>query len=298
MEKMKGVTVPIITPFTSDDKVDIEGIVALVDYLVSNGIDSIYPNGTTGEMLKMSVDERKIVAETCIKASNGRIPVFVQVGAANLSDTLKLAEHAVAIGAAGIGVVTPQFFGVNHREMVNFYVTVANSVPVDFPVYLYNIPQCAGNDISISDVHEILSATKNVVGIKYSYPDLLRFNQYLSCGDGDFDVIVGPDKLFLPGLAIGCTGVVSGCAQCHPYPFTEVYRRFLAGDIKGAQQAQRQAIELADVVKAGANMGYFKAALEYHGVGHFYMRAPALDLTDDEKSSLFNALDEYHKKWG
>ena len=297
MIRMKGVTIPVVTPFTADEAVDTEVLANLVDYLIENGIDSVYPNGTTGEMLKLTVDERKLVAKTCIDASNGRIPVFVQVGAPTLRDTLELAEHAIDIGAAGIGVVTPQFFGVNHREMVNFYVSVAKAVPSDFPVYLYNIPQCAGNDLTPAAVNEILAAAGNVVGIKYSYPDFIRFNQYLACGNGDFDVIVGPDKLFLPGLAIGCVGVVSGCSQCHPYPFVEVYRRFMAGDMKGAQEAQRQAVELADIVKAGANMGYFKAALEYHGVGVSHMRAPALDITAEEKKELFAALDEYHRKW-
>ena len=147
-------------------------------------------------------------------------------------------------------------------------------------------------------IDEILSRTENVVGIKYSFADFNRFNQYVSCKDYTFDVIVGPDKLFLPGLAIGCVGVVSGCAQCDPYPFVEVYKRFVNGDIEGARLAQRQAIELADIVKAGANMGYFKVALEYNGVGTSHMRAPALDITKEEKSQLLKALDAYHAKWG
>ncbi len=298
MVKMKGVVVPTITPFTADDQIDVDAIYRLVNYLVDNGVDSIYPNGTTGEMLKLSCEERKLVAKASVDAAADRIPVFVQVGASTTKETLDLAEHALSIGAAGIGVVTPQFFGVNHREMVNYYTTVANALPEDFAVYLYNIPQCAGNDITPEVIEDVLAATKNVVGIKYSWTDFIRFNKYLQCGNGTFDAIVGPDRLFLPGLAIGCAGVVSGCSQCYPAPFVDVYKHFMNGDIKAAQKAQVQATELCEIVKAGANMGYFKAALEYNGLGVMHMRAPALDITAEEKKNLFKALDDYHAKYG
>ncbi len=298
MVRMNGVVCPIITPFSEDDCIDVAVLERLIDFLIKEGISSVYPNGTTGEMLKLSTEERMLVAEICVKVSSGRIPVFVQVGAPTLKETIRLAEHALKIGADGVGVVTPQFFGVNKKEMVNFYVNISKILPADYPVYLYNIPQCAGNDLTTDEIEEILSQTSNVVGIKYSYPDLLRFYQYLSCGKGNFDVIVGPDKLFLPGLSIGCAGVVSGCSQCDPFPFVQIYKRFVEGDMSGALKAQRQAIELADIVKAGANMGYFKAALEYNHVGFSHMRAPAVDLSKEEKLALFEQLDAYHAKWG
>lgn len=291
MEKMKGVVVPVVTPFTKDDKVDTEVLSNLVDYLVKNDVDSVYPNGTTGEMLKMNAEERKLVAETCIKASNGRIPVFVQTGAPTTSETIELSKHALEIGAKGIGVVTPQFFGVNRREMVNYYVTVSKALPDDFPVYLYNIPQCSGNDINADVVDEILSQTKNVVGMKYSGADFIKFNQYLMCGDRTLEVMVGPDRLFLEGLVIGCSGVISGCAQCFPEPFVNVWKKWQKGDVEGAREEQVWATRLAETVKAGANMGYLKAAMEHNGLGVSHMRAPAMDITREEKEALFNALD-------
>ena len=298
MTKMKGVIVPTITPFTKDDKIDTGMIEKLVDYLVKNGVDSVYPEGTTGEMLKQSVEERKLVAETTLAAAKGRIPVFVHTGAATLKDTVELSTHACKIGAAGIGVVTPQFYGVNHREMVNYYVTVSKALPDDFPVYLYNIPQCSGNNITVEEVNDILAQTKNVVGIKYSWADFNMFNQYIACGEkGKFDFLAGPDKHFLATLAIGGKGVISGCAQCYPAPFVNVYKYFLAGDLERARREHEFSNEFATIVRAGANMAYFKAALEYNGLGKCYMRLPALDLTKEEKSAFFAQLDAFHKKY-
>jgi len=297
MVKMEGIIVPIVTPFTVDNKIDYKTTEALVEYLIKKNVHSLYPCGTTGEMLKMSIQERKEFVEAVIKFAAGRIPVFVQVGAATTEDTVALAKHAYENRAAGIGVVTPQFFGVSFRELEEFYVTVANSVPKDFPVYLYNIPQCSGNDITPELAESVVAKCENIVGIKYSFPDFSRFKEYLKINNGNFDVVCGPDQLFLPALAMGCKGAVSGCAQCDPEPFCNVYTKFCNGDIEGARKAQSQANELAQIVKAGANMGYFKAAMKYNGLPESHMRAPALDLTEEETQKLFTELETYHSKY-
>ncbi len=297
MVKMKGVVVPVVTPFDRNDNVDTDVLSNLVDYLIGKGVDSVYPNGTTGEMLKLSTDERKLVAETCIKASRGRIPVFVQTGAPTTKETIELSLDALGKGASGIGVVTPQFFGVSRREMVNYYVSVSKALPDDFPVYLYNIPQCSANDIDADTVEEILTKTKNVVGMKYSGSDFIRFNRYLLCGEGKLEVMVGPDKLFIEGLAIGCSGVISGCSQCYPDPFINVWKEWKKGNTEAARKEQVWATRLAEIVKAGADMGYFKAALEHNGIGVSHMRAPQMDITVDEKKKLFAALDDFIDKY-
>jgi len=296
MTRMFGIIVPIVTPFDEFDHIDYQATRMLVDSLINKGINCLYPCGTTGEMLKMSLQERKDFAKAVVEYAQGRVPVFIQVGASTTKETLELARHAMEIGSAGIGVVTPQFLGVNDREMEEYYVEVANSIPKDFPVYLYNIPQCAGNDIKPTVVNSIVRRASNVVGIKYSYPDFIRFKDYLLCNDGNFDVVVGPDRLFLPAMAMGCVGTVTGCAQCCPEPFVAEYKAIKAGDWEKARQLQIQANEMCEIVHAGANMAYFKAALEYNGLPRTYMRKPALDLTEEERNEFITQFASYKKK--
>lgn len=290
MKKMYGVTTAMLTPFDANDKVDVGTLKLYTEYLIEQGVHCLYPCGTTGEMLKMSLDERKLVAKTVLEQVNNRVPVFIHVGAMTTSDTIELALHAQRMKAAGVGIVTPQFFGVNDREMEEFFVTVANNLDEDFAVYLYNIPQCASNDITPEVIERILKRTKNVVGVKYSFPDLIRVKNYLACNDGNFDVVFGPDRLFLPALAMGCVGTVSGCSNSGPQPFIEVYQKFMQGDIKGAREAQIRATELCEITNNGANMAIFKAALEYNGLPAANMRRPALNLTENEKNELYKAL--------
>ena len=296
MKKMFGVITAMVTPFTKDDQVDVAALQAYTGYLIKNGVHCLYPCGTTGEMLKMSVAERKLVAETVVKQAAGRVQVYIHAGAMTTKDTIELAQHAHSAGASGIGVVTPQFFTVSDREMEEFFVTVANSVPADFPVYLYNIPQCAANDVRPGIIEKILKRTKNVIGVKYSYPDFLRVKDYLLCNNGNFSVVVGTDRLFLAGLSMGCDGTVSGCSNAGPGKFVETYEKFRAGDLAGARKAQELATELCEITKSGANMAIFKYALEMKGLPPAHMRAPALDLTGEEKVELSAKLKAYEEK--
>ena len=147
MKKLFGVTTAMTTLFTADGAPNVQAMRELTDFLIEKGVNCLYPLGTTGEMLRMTVEERKLVAKTVVEQAAGRCTVFIHVGAMRQEDAIELAKHAYEIGADGIGVVSPQFFGANDREIEEFYVAVAGSVPQDYPVYLYNIPQCAANDI-------------------------------------------------------------------------------------------------------------------------------------------------------
>lgn len=289
MNKLFGVTVAMVTPFTDEDKVDVPALESLTNMLVEQGANCLYPCGTTGEMLRLSEFERKLVAETVIRTVAGRIPVFIHVGAMTLNETIILAQHAHEVGANGIGVVTPQFFGATDRELENYFVTVANSVPSDFPMYLYNIPQCAANNISPELVKAVAEQCENVIGIKYSFADLNTTLSYLDVKE-DFSVLHGYDKLFHGFLQSGCDGAVSGCACVFPEPFVNMYNFFEAGDIEKARYWQQACVDFSNALKSGANMAVFKSALTMRGLKGGYMRLPQLDLLEDENITLKASL--------
>lgn len=285
MKKLHGVTTAMITPFDENGQLDLPKIETLTEFLISKGVHCLYPLGTTGEMLKMSVGERKAVAETVVRTAAGRVTVYIHVGAIAQEDTLELARHADEIGADGIGVVTPVFFGANDREIEEYFVRVANEVP-NLPVYLYNIPQLSSNDLQTVVIERVLKRTENVVGIKYSYADFIRTNEYLGVNDGEFSVVHGADRLFLSALAMGCAGTVSGVSCVYPEPFVAVYEAFQQNDLEKARRLQRIANQYCEVLKSGSNMSYFKEGLKYRGIDAGFMRKPHLAITDSEVETL------------
>ena len=293
MKKLYGVITAMTTPFTADGKVDTAALEEQTEYLIEKGIQCLYPCGTTGEMYLMSAEERELVAETVVKKAAGRVTVFIHVGAMTVDETIRLAQHAHKIGADGVGVVTPSYFTVNDRAMVEYYKTVCAALPDDFPVYVYVIPQLAHNDISAATMEQIAAACKNVVGVKYSFADMRRINEYLQVRNGNFSVVPGADDLFMPALVCGCDGVVSGCSGPFPEAFVAVYKAFQSGDLEGARKAQVAATELVKLMQFGGDMSIFKNILTFRGVTGGHMRKPLLDLTDEQVAQLKQQVAPY-----
>ncbi len=290
MKYLHGVTTAMITPFEKSGALNTEKLAQLAEFLIGKGVDCLYPLGTTGEMLKMTEAERKTAAETVIRTAAGRCTVYIHTGAADPAEVLRLSRHAAESGADGIGVVTPAFFGMNSREMTAFYRSVSQSVPADFPAYLYNIPQCAGNDLDAAVAAQIARECPNVVGIKYSWADMIRTYEYLGIRGGSFQVMQGTDRLFLPALAMGCAGTVSGISCSYPEPFVKIYQAFQAGDLDAAREWQKKANRIAEILHCGANLAMFKCALAHRGLFDSSVRGPQLDLTAGERENLEETL--------
>ena len=289
---MTGVIVPMTTPFTDDGAVDYGTLEKTTHYLIDHGIRCLYPCGTTGEMHLLTTQERKQIAETVINEAGGQAFVFVQCGGITFDETLELAQHAESIGANGIGIVSPSFFGLSDREMVDYYDRILKETNDELPVYLYNIPQCSGNDISVNACREIADSHLNVVGIKYSYNDANRVCDYLSIRDYDFSVLVGLERQFLGYLALGCDGVVSGCASIAPELFLELYSAFKSGDIASAQKYQRKIDKLFLLLTHDKSIARVKAAEQILGLGNGKLRSPLSSVTRETYLEIEDALSD------
>ena len=298
MKKLYGITIAMVTPFKEDGNVDYEKVKMLTQALLAKGVNCFYPCGTTGEMVHLSAEERKKIAETVVKAADGKAVVYIHCGATTQEETVELIQHAHEIGADGVGAVTPIFLGVTAEEMESYYLTLAKSVPEDFPLYLYNIPQCAANDLSAAVAERLAEKAPNIVGIKYSFADINRTIDYLRVKNGTFSVLHGCDRALTAMLMLGCDGTVSGTAGVFPEPFVEVYQAFKKKDYVAAQEAQKAAREIVDILKAGSNMTYFKKALAMRGLDVGGMRAPQMDISDEETASLKEKLEKYCEKYG
>nr|WP_296456265.1 dihydrodipicolinate synthase family protein [uncultured Acetatifactor sp.] len=295
MKRLYGVITAMVTPFDENGQVMLEQIRNMVEFLVKRGVNCLYPCGTTGEMFLMHEEDRKKVAQTVVEQNRGRLTTYIHVGAMDPDETIRLAQHACDIGADGVGIVTPAFFGTNPDAMVEYYVKVLHAIPQDFPAYLYNIPQLAANDLTSDTIGRILELCPNVAGIKYSYADMARTYEYLGIAR-DFEVVQGADSLFLPTLAMGCAGTVSGCSSVYPEPFVKVYEAFRAGDIETARSWQNLANKFVRALGAGSNMAIFKSGLQYRGLMAGHMHRPQIDLKEDQAQELWKTLRALEEK--
>ena len=271
MKKFYGVVTPLSTPMCADENVDYDSLESLCHFLIEKGINGLYPNGTTGEVIYLTA----------------------MVGAATTAETIELAQHAEKAGADGIGVVTPYYHKLSDDQLFAHYKKVSESVASDFPIYLYAIPQLAANDISVSLAERIANECPNVIGIKYSYPDMPRMLKFLNVRGGDFSVVTGPDDLFYCLLASGGDGTISGNSNVIPECYAAVYSAFLRGDYIAAAKLQDRVIRLNAVLSGPNSLACYKAGLVRRGViAHRTLRSPLTELAPAEEEALLARLEE------
>lgn len=291
MKRMYGVNTPISCPMTENGEVDYDSLKNLCNFLIEKGVDGLYPNGSTGEMSYLTLDERKRVLECVLEANNGRKQVFSMVGAQTTKDTIELARHAEAAGADGIGVVTPSYFKLDQKELLSYYQDVSASVSDDFSIYLYGIPQLAGNDITPELAERIAETCPNVAGIKYSYPDMPRLLKFLEVRNGDFSVLAGPDDLFFALLASGGDGTISGNSNVIPEHFVAIYQAFKAEDYEKARLLQAKTNRLIAYISGPNNMSRYKIGLRERGVIKCSaVRRPLRSLTQEEECAFLEQI--------
>lgn len=288
MKKLYGVTVAMVTPFGKDGGVDYGALSELTEKLIQKGVNCLYPCGTTGEMIHLSEAERERIAETVITTAAGRVNVFIHCGAIRQEETEALLHHAYRAGADGAGIVSPMFLGVTKDEMEAYYTELSSIVPKDFPVYLYNIPQCAANNIDPETAMRLAGQCDNIIGVKYSYPDFLETLEYLKIPN--FSVLHGCDKMFAELLLMGCDGTVSGVAGVFPEPFVEVYAAWKRKDLEAMQKWQKICIRFCDLLRCGTNMSWFKQALALRGMPVGGMRRPQKDLCPGKTAETMREL--------
>ncbi len=297
MKKLYGVTTAMMTPFDGNELLDLDALERETDFLIEKGVHCLYPCGTNGEMYLMSAEEREAVAETVVKRAAGRAVVYIHTGAMSEDETVRLSIHACKIGADGVGIVTPCYFKMSPRALLEYYKRVCSKLPPDFPVYVYVIPQLTGNDVPADLMEEIAAACPNVVGVKYSFPNVERAAEYTRVRGGDFSVMVGADHLFLPMLAAGCDGTITGCATVLPEIFVAIYDTFRRGDLDGARALQTEAVKVIDILKRGTDLSVFKVGQTLRGIRGGHVRRPLLDLPDDEAAELKARIAPYIEKY-
>lgn len=284
-----GVICPIVTPLNHDGNLDLPALLKLVDFLVEHGVDGLLPGGTTGEGMLLSTDERKLLAEVVLEAAAGRVKVLVHSGAITTAETVALSRHARDHGAAGVSVITPYFYSLDDHALFDHYRTVASAVP-DLPVSLYGYPDNAKQDIPVEMLVRLCQAAPNIVAIKFSSPDLIRFQEYVQAGPDGFNPLCGVDALALPALAIGARGQVSGNANVFPEPFRRLYAAFARGDLAACQRQQVLINQIRAIFKD--NLAYFKAALRVRGIPVGLPRLPLRHLNPQELAEMEAALEQ------
>lgn len=256
----KGVIPALVTPFTKEFEVDEKALRRLIDFVIQNGVSSVFPCATTGEFTSMTIEERKRIVEIAIDHVNGKVPIIAGTGDAGTKAAIEYSKHAEDAGADAILVVSPFYLKPTDKEVFEHYVKIADAV--DLPIILYNIPQVTGVEIPWWVV-EALAERDNIVGIKDSSGNMPYMTALFEKIYGKISIMCGHDEIAMAALAAGADGLILASANLIPDIWVQIYNLVKKGNLEEARALQRKIQTLVRIVtrqggglavKAGLNM--------------------------------------------
>jgi 4-hydroxy-tetrahydrodipicolinate synthase len=288
---LRGVFAPIVTPFRpGDGEVDIPWIKDHLAYLRANGCQGIVPCGTNGEAPSLSVEERRLVVEAALSASDGMM-VIAGTGAAALPDAIALTRYAFWAGADAVLVMPPFYYRrPPDAGVAAWYQRLFDAaVPANGRVLLYHIPQTTGVSISDELIRALQASHGEVVsGIKDSTGDPLQGKHFREAFPA-LNYFAGNDHCVVEACQDGGAGSITACANVFP-DLVAAAQRAARGE-GDPTLAQARLSTARSVLDAFPLQPATKAALvEIAGLPPTGVRPPQIELTTAQCAELRTAL--------
>jgi 4-hydroxy-2-oxoglutarate aldolase len=168
---LSGIFPPITTPFYPDGEVYYRKIEANVERYSRSPVAGIVVQGSTGEAILLSDQERRDVLKAALAAAAPNRVMIAGTGVESALETLRLTEYAAELGYDVAMVRTPHYYKKQMlpANLLAFYRTVADRSAL--PIIIYNFPQATGYDMPAEVVIE-LAGHPNMIGIKESSGNL------------------------------------------------------------------------------------------------------------------------------
>jgi 4-hydroxy-tetrahydrodipicolinate synthase len=276
---IRGSIAPVVTPFTAEGRLDLDGLRTLIAWQLESGSHGISLGGSTGEPSAQTVQERIAAMDAAAGQIADRVPFLPGTGSAMLEETLELTSHAEEIGADAVLVITPYYARPTQEGLFAWYDTVAREHP-DLPVLIYNVPSRTAVDIAPETVARLRQKHANIVGIKETTKDFEHFSRVLHASGRDTVVLSGIELLCLPLLALGGAGFVSAVTNIAPRAVAQMYEAWQAGDQDTARDLHYALHPLVDLIFTETNPAPAKWVLHQAGLlASAHVRPPLVGLS-------------------
>jgi 4-hydroxy-tetrahydrodipicolinate synthase len=276
----------MVTPFTADGRLDVDGAQRLAAYLVDEGgNDGLVINGTTGESATLTDPEKEVLLRAVVEAVGDRATVVAGAGNNDTRHTVELATAAEKAGAHGLLLVAPYYNKPPQAGLVAHFSAAADAT--DLPVMLYDVPHRTAIPIAPETIVR-LAEHPRILAVKDAKGDLGASSWVLA--RTDLAYYCGDDMLNLPMLSIGAVGFVSVCGHVIGVRLREMLDAYEAGDWVRARQIHYSLLPVYTGTFRTQGVILTKAALTLQGLPAGPVRLPLVDATEAEVATLVEDL--------
>lgn len=293
-----GIITPIVTPFNDDEMqtINYQATDQLIDYLIKNGVNGIFPLGSNGEFNVLTIKERNEFASHVINYVNHRVPVYVGTGACSSNEAVYLSRKAEELGADALSVITPYFFKLRDEDIYDYYKQIAESVKI--PIILYNIPGNTQNNIN-PKVLDQLARIPNVAGIKDSSGNTESIDAYLKVVQKheNLHFLIGSDSKISYAFERGATGAIAGTSNLLVKNVVALNNALRSGDTVTAEKMQESLNPLRKIMHKAPVPSVLKRAVTLAGIANVgNARKPEIAPDETLNQEIKELIVEYNLK--
>ena len=289
--KLAGVGAAMITPFTTEGRVDYEALARMIDYVIDGGVDYIVALGTTAETTTLYMPERAVIAMFITNQIAGRVPLVMGCGGNSTAEVLDQLREFDLRGADAILSVTPYYNKPSQEGLFQHFKTVSEHSPL--PVILYNIPGRSGVNMTAETTLRCARELKNVIGIKEASGNIEQMQQILDQRPEGFLVLSGDDGMAIELMRRGGDGVISVAANAFPERFMSCINHAKAGDFEAADREYEALDEAVKALFAEGNPVGVKCALSVMGRIGDTMRLPLVAGSERLRERFKSLIERY-----
>lgn len=272
LDAVTGSMPALVTPF-ADGSVDWDALERLVERQIADGSHGLVPAGTTGETATLSHEEHEEVVARVVAVAKGRVPVIAGAGSNSTAESIRLARHALAVGADAVLTVAPYYNKPTQDGLYAHFKAIHDAVEI--PIVLYNVPGRTASDIKVETVAR-LAKLPRIIGLKDASADLARPSLTRLAAGAAFSQVSGEDATALAFNATGGVGCISVTANVAPALCAALQEATLSGDYAAAMEIQDRLAPLHKALFVEPNPTPAKAALAMMGLCRNELRSPLL----------------------
>jgi 4-hydroxy-tetrahydrodipicolinate synthase len=240
---LRGAYTPLVTPFNGS-LVDYDAFARFVDWQIRNGANGLVVCGTSAEPMSLTVTERQNLLRIAVGAARRKVPVIAHTGAASLTDTWTLTEHAEQVGVDAVMLMMPPFVKAPQRGLRSFigYVSRATTKPI----LLYQIPSRTASTIEINTLEGLCEDVPSIIGMKQSSKDEEFDREAISRMGDEFRLFMGLPELAYELIPKVACGLIVALGNVVPKKIAELCALAREGEMSEAAALHQELSALND----------------------------------------------------
>ena len=295
-QALKGIFTPNIVPYDAKGRINEDELRRIIRWLGDKGVTGFYPNGSMGEFIRLSYEERRQVVKIVSEEAGGR-PILAGAAEPNVDLVLEMCGYCADFGCRAVSITGPYYYKLTQESIEQYFRDIAAKSPID--IIIYNIPNFA-NEISVPVLKRLALDCPRIVGTKDTSGDLCRFQRILheiKSQRADFAALIGWEELLCTAMFMGADGGTVSSSGVVPEVLMKIYNSAVAGEWDAAKKAQFKLLDLFSLMVNAPNFPEgFRAGYQVRGfqTGHarFPLSPEEQNLMQDTRSRIACVLAE------